>query len=139
MQICPNCSHRNRPGVVFCDNCGASLIGDSPLSTRSIAGKMPDLAAEPIPASVLGPAADVFTKGTILRLEIDGAEPLLLKPKEETVFGRRDPASGAMPDVDLTPFAGYRMGVSRRHAIVKQSEDEKLDLFDLGSSNGTFL
>ncbi len=139
MQVCPNCSHRNRPGVVFCDNCGASLIGDSPLSTKSIAGKLSEIVSESIPATLLGPQADTFGKGTILRIEIEGAEPLLLKPKEETVFGRRDPASGSMPDVDLTPFAGYRMGVSRRHAVIKQSPEEKLDLVDLGSSNGTFL
>jgi predicted component of type VI protein secretion system len=44
-----------------------------------------------------------------------------------------------MPDVDLTPFAGYRMGVSRRHIVIRQSEDTRLDILDLGSSNGTYV
>jgi pSer/pThr/pTyr-binding forkhead associated (FHA) protein len=46
-----------------------------------------------------------------------------------------------MPDVDLTPFAGYRMGVSRKHAVIRQNDEtnERLDLWDMGSSNGTFL
>jgi pSer/pThr/pTyr-binding forkhead associated (FHA) protein len=83
--------------------------------------------------------SDIFSQGTVLRIEIEGAEPLLLKPKQETVFGRRYPATGTMPDVDLTPFAGYRMGVSRKHALIRQDEVDRLDLWDLGSSNGTFL
>ncbi|MEP7285136.1 MAG: FHA domain-containing protein [Chloroflexota bacterium] len=137
MQICPNCSHHNRPGVVFCDNCGASLIGDSPLSTKSFGGPGTSPEIEEIVASA---GSDVFGKGKVLRLEIEGAEPVLLKPKQETVFGRRDPATGSMPDVDLTPFAGYRMGVSRRHSLIKQNEvDDSLELWDLGSSNGSFL
>src|SRR5260221_11108126 len=138
MQICPNCSHRNRLGVIFCDNCGASLIGDSPLNTKNINPDTVNVGSyfNEVLRSV---GSDVFTQGTILRLEIEGAEPVLLKPKRETVFGRRDPATGTMPDVDLTPFAGYRMGVSRRHVVVRQSEGNGLDILDLGSSNGTYL
>jgi pSer/pThr/pTyr-binding forkhead associated (FHA) protein len=142
MQVCPNCGNRNRPGVVFCENCGASLIGDSPINTKNIGTKGLEGALTDLPpAEVLKKTAtDVFGQETMLRLEISGVEPLLLKPKQETIFGRRDPATGAMPDVDLTPFAGYRMGVSRRHAVIRQTEVEnRLDLIDLGSSNGTFL
>jgi hypothetical protein len=142
-QVCPSCSYRNRPGVAFCDNCGMSLIGDSPISTRSFAvtqtlvGKGPDTTMS---NAVDSTGSDAFPQGTVLRLEIDGAEPILIKPKLETVFGRRDPATGSMPDVDLTPFAGYRMGVSRKHGLIKQNETgDKLELWDLGSSNGTFL
>ena len=142
MQVCPNCGNRNRPGVIFCENCGASLIGDSPINTKNIGTKGLEGALTDLPAGdvLKNTASEVFGQGTILRLEISGVEPLLLKPKQETVFGRRDPATGAMPDVDMTPFAGYRMGVSRRHAVIRQTEVEnRLDLIDLGSSNGTFL
>ncbi len=138
MQLCPNCSHRNRPGVIFCENCGASLIGKAPLSTRAI-GTKSLLPADNEASSVATAGTDIFTSGMLLRMEIEGAEPILLEPKQETIFGRRDPATGGMPDVDLTPFAGYRMGVSRRHASIKQTDDNHLDLWDLGSSNGTFL
>lgn len=81
-----------------------------------------------------------FTPGDMLRLEIEGSpEPVLFEPKTEAIFGRRDPATGAIPDIDLTPFAGYRMGVSRRHAAIRQNNEQSLDLWDLGSSNGTYL
>ena len=141
MQVCPNCSHRNRLGVIFCDNCGASLIGDSPLSTKNIGGNAGNSgdAGSGSNESFRSAGTDVFSQGTVLRVEIEGAEPILLKPKRETVFGRRDPATGTMPDVDLTPFAGYRMGVSRRHIVIRQSDDTRLDIIDLGSSNGTYV
>jgi len=81
-----------------------------------------------------------FTEGDMLRLEIEGSpEPVILEPKAEAIFGRRDPATGALPDIDLTPYAGYRMGVSRRHAAIRQNNEQSLDLWDLGSSNGTYL
>ena len=138
MQQCPNCQFNNRLGVVFCENCGASLIGVSPIGTRSLGGD------EALPGAVQAftpaPTENVLTANTLLRLEISGfTEPVLLKPTQEIILGRRDPATGAMPDVDLTPFAGYRMGVSRRHAALRPGEDSGLDLWDLGSGNGTFL
>jgi hypothetical protein len=141
MQVCPNCANRNRPGVIFCENCGASLIGDAPISTRSIGPKGPNDTAPEISFTHItdSAATDVFPKDGALKIEITGAEPILLKTKPEIVFGRRDPATGAMPDVDLTPFAGYRMGVSRRHAAIRRSGETALELWDLGSSNGTFV
>jgi len=135
MQICPNCKKQNRIGVVFCEYCGVSLIGDAPLGTHQIdEPKVDQFETQPRPSG----GTDMLQQGMVLRLEIEGAQPILLRPKRELIFGRRDPATGAMPDVDLTPFAGYRMGVSRKHAALRQAES-RLDLWDLGSSNGTYL
>jgi hypothetical protein len=145
MQQCPNCGHHNRAGVVFCENCGASLIGKLPLDTKSLeASSEEEKARIGVDASVLMDVrlqgTNVFDENASIRLEIEGSpEPILFKPKPENILGRRDPATGAMPDVDLTPFAGYRMGVSRRHAAIRRGDDRSLDLWDLGSSNGTFL
>lgn len=143
MQVCPNCHHRNRLGVVFCENCGASLIGNSPMRTKTLGnGAAPEAEAiESAAASIISSVgSDIFAEGSLLKIDIEGgSEPILLKPRQETILGRRDPATGAMPDVDLTPFAGYRMGVSRRHAAIRPAEGDRLDVWDLGSSNGTFL
>ena len=36
MQVCGVCGHSNRPGVLFCENCGASLTGKAAVgSTKS--------------------------------------------------------------------------------------------------------
>ncbi len=144
MQQCANCGHQNRAGVVFCENCGASLIGKVPLDTKSLDAAEEETEQLGVDSSVLAEVrvqgGSTFEPGTSLRLDIQGStDPIIFKPKAETIFGRRDPATGAMPDVDLTPFAGYRMGVSRRHAAIRSGENQTLDLWDLGSSNGTFL
>jgi hypothetical protein len=145
MQKCVNCGHENRPGVMFCENCGVSLTDEVPMETKSIDASTEEEKAQlGIEESVL---VDVRVQGTalfqekdLLRLDIEGSsEPIVLKPDAETIFGRRDPATGAMPDVDLTPFAGYRMGVSRRHAAIRFGDEHILNLWDLGSSNGTYL
>ncbi len=147
-QLCPNCGHRNRPGIIFCENCGASLIGHSPMGTKSLGAVAPEPErapeAQPLPppvnAAIASVGTDVFKVGWSLRMEVEGGQsPVLLIPRQELILGRRDPATGAMPDLDMTPFAGYRMGVSRRHAAIRLADTTFLDLWDLGSSNGTFL
>jgi len=144
MQKCPNCGQQNRPGVIFCENCGASLIGKLPLSTKALDtdnSDQPDIGIDTstlTDVTIQGTAT--FEHGMLLRLEVEGSpDPVRFTPKVETIFGRRDPATGDKPDIDLTPFAGYRMGVSRRHAAIRPGDENGLDLWDLGSSNGTFL
>lgn len=134
----------------MCENCGNSLVA----AAATILGtqKFDKNAASPAGAPATGPklntaevnallsaGTDQFDETMILRLEVEGSPtPILVYPREETSLGRRDPAGGTMPDVDLTSYAAYRMGVSRRHALFKL-QDGRLQLVDLGSSNGTML
>ena len=136
MQVCANCGHTNRPGVLFCENCGTSLTGKAAVGTTKSFEEGGAYNTGPLAAA----GTDYFMPNATLRVEIEGGpEPVLIKPKQELIFGRRDPATGAMPDIDLTPYAGYRMGVSRRHAAIRSPDESHLDIWDLGSSNGTFL
>lgn len=141
--VCQHCGHRNPPGTAFCLNCKSPLLTE----TRGLGTKQYDRmgmesprgtdTGELMQAAVATAGTGVFTDDMVLRLEIEGAAtPILLFPKKETVIGRRDPATGTMPDVDLTSYAGYRMGVSRRHAVIRLRNNE-VEIFDLGSSNGT--
>lgn len=144
MQKCSNCGQQNRPGVIFCENCGASLIGKLPLSTKALDSTDSEQVELGTDASILTEVrvqgSATFEHGMSLRLDVEGSpDPMHLTPKPETIFGRRDPATGDKPDIDLTPYAGYRMGVSRRHAAIRPGDESGLDLWDLGSSNGTFL
>ncbi len=156
LQVCPTCAHRNRPGVLLCENCGTNLLTgqQSGVGTRDLRAEP---AAESAPDAVKAAAAaravleenhdavktagtGSFSKEMYLRIEIDGGpDPIIIKPKsEDMILGRRDPTTGATPEVDLTAYAGYRMGVSRRHASLAL-ENDQLNLWDLGSSNGTFI
>ncbi len=164
LQICPTCSHANRPGVLFCENCGTNLTSGAQVSigTRDLRDPEPAEATstEVAPAEAAKPDAKPapikldtteskairsagssrFENNMTLRIEIEGgANPIILKPKtHDMILGRRDPTTGATPEVDLTPYAGYRMGVSRKHSSLRL-EDNQLNLWDLGSSNGTFI
>lgn len=144
-QKCPTCGFMNRAGILVCENCGTNLlsgerggVGTRQLGERNNAasGEASSLTSEELQA-VQSAGTNVFDDSMVLRLEISGAQsPLLIYPKAETSLGRRDPATGTMPDVDLTTYAGYRMGVSRRHAIIRLN-NKRLEIYDLGSSNGT--
>ncbi len=156
LQVCPTCAHRNRPGVLFCENCGTNLITgqQAALGTRDLREAQeiaPDSVKKAMNSSgarldeaqekaVETAGSTAFTSDMFLRIEVEGgATPVVLKPKaEDMILGRRDPTTGDSPEVDLTQFAGYRMGVSRRHSSLKL-EDNQLNLYDLGSSNGTFI
>ena len=141
---CPNCAHRNRPGILLCENCGTNLMTgrQAGVSTRDLMKEQEKgegtLDAEAQKAINTAGGA-TFTEEMVLRIEIEGGStPMLVYPKQEIIMGRRDPNTGGMPDVDLTAYAGYRMGVSRRHAAIRL-QDKQLNVSDLGSSNGTFL
>lgn len=148
--ICPSCGHRNRPGILICDNCGTNLIAGakSSVGTRDLVSATEAATAAGSSEPLLDPAqikaiesagGSVFTDDMVLRIEIEGgATPMLVYPKQEIILGRRDPNTGTLPDVDMTAYSGYRMGVSRTHASMRL-QDKQLNLSDRGSSNGTFL
>lgn len=142
--VCPTCGHRNRPGVLLCENCGTNLMSgkQSGVGTRDLMREQEkgegQLDAE-AQRAVDTAGGGAFTEEMVLRIEIEGGStPMLVYPKQEIIMGRRDPNTGGMPDVDLTAYAGYRMGVSRQHAAIRL-QDKQLNVSDLGSSNGTFL
>jgi ribosomal protein L32 len=149
-QKCPNCGQLNRPGVLLCENCGTNLAtGETRIGTRDFHREKVD-EHETLPPertsldtnemkAVITAGTGIFENDMVLRLEVEGAPtPILVYPTLETVMGRRDPVTGSLPDVDLTAYAGYRMGVSRKHAVIRL-QNKQLDLRDLGSSNGTFV
>jgi pSer/pThr/pTyr-binding forkhead associated (FHA) protein len=51
-------------------------------------------------------------------------------------IGRRSPARGTAPDLDLT---GLDPGVSAAHAVLVARSDGGWELVDVGSTNGTTL
>ena len=151
---CPKCEQVNRPGILVCENCGTLLVTDAQINDEKPGTKRFDSdrttaddneqayrqaseTSELLSAAMSSAGSTQFTDNMVLRLEIDGAPtPILLHPKAETSIGRRDPATGTMPDVDLSAYAGYRLGVSRKHAFIRL-RNQQLEIYDLGSSNGT--
>ncbi len=81
----------------------------------------------------------IFRLGMTLRLEVKSSQrPIEVIPSEKTIIGRRDPLANIVPDLDLASHAGYQLGLSRCHAVIQQREN-RIDILDLGSKNGTYL
>ena len=70
-----------------------------------------------------------------LRTDANG-EPPALELCGDVLVGRA--ADGIRPDLDLTPYAGMELGVSRQHALLRPTTSRLLVL-DMGSANGTYL
>jgi hypothetical protein len=66
-----------------------------------------------------------------------GNGPLGIEMLGDIVFGM-DRGDGTVIDVDMTPYAGNDLGVSRKHAVIRPTRS-RLYLIDLDSTNGTRL
>ncbi len=135
---CPNCTHENFDGALFCAECGTKLVNEDGLSTAAIratdSGANGD-SAGPAPA----PAAPVQTSEARVSLHVVRTGQILpLVGRDEFTIGRVSEGQSILPDIDLTPFDAYSQGVSRLHATLRVS-GERIILVDLGSSNGTRL
>ncbi len=146
---CSVCGHINRAGTLVCENCGTllNLRRESRRATRDLRDGEEELSeaekeavAQPDDGEKIRGAE--YNQGQAIHLRIDESKyPLVIAPemlKKEIVIGRRDPITEKVPEVDLDRYAGYRMGVSRRHAVINLTGDQ-LMLMDMGSSNGTFV
>ncbi len=92
--------------------------------------RAPEMPAEERPATVgaLAPQRLVHSSGMELHLSTSS----------ETLIGRRDPVTGILPDVDLTPVDTQR-STSRRHAKIYRRGGKFFVCEEIGTMNGTFV
>ncbi len=138
MIICPNCQHKELPGALFCSECGAQLVNVDILNTRSIqrtATDQLDLRTE-IPDTLEKTATVKSAEPNVSLHIIESGQVLHLKDRKEFTLGRTVEGQPILPDVDLSPFDAFSLGVSRLHAAIRIVNREVV-VTDLGSSNGT--
>jgi hypothetical protein len=136
MKTCPYCSHRNREGFLFCEECGHHIDkqgANATLPTKKFA----PVEDEPVNRATWGTARFDPSSSIVIHIR-DAADPLILDLNQETILGRIDSNSVRKPDLDLTPYGALEKGVSRIHAAIYRHEDT-LTLVDMGSANGTHL
>jgi len=134
-QTCKNCGHVSGAKDLICQNCGSLLGHTSSPSTRPLH----DDAYDDLPNPKWGTAR--FKRSIILEVQVRGTDGVFRFPCEAVdrlMIGRKDNETGVVPDIDLDPYRGQILGVSRRHAMIIR-EDHALTVTDVGSSNGTFL
>lgn len=64
------------------------------------------------------------------------AEPMIFKNQDVIGIGRVDPSADVNPELDLTPYHGAALGVSRFHAVITRVKNT-YQIKDMGSTNGT--
>jgi len=122
---CPECGFQNQEAANYCTKCGALLVRDESGADTTMS-YTPEEGDEES-ADILD---EIKTEGPALVVRSGGGragEHFLLEQESTTV--------GRSPDCDI--FLDD-VTVSRRHALVKRSNDQFL-IEDQGSLNGTFL
>lgn len=86
-------------------------------------------------ASMKSPAESAATTWRVVMIgPAPDHKPLGLEIHDEVTLGRW--SAGVRPELDLTEYDAEKLGVSRRHALLRPTQDSLL-LADLGSTNGT--
>ncbi|MCA0453180.1 MAG: FHA domain-containing protein [Chloroflexi bacterium] len=135
-KVCTACGKSNAADATVCAHCNTPVVAMLPSKTTSH--------VPPPPLNPVGFVPERVVQLTRLYSDIvvfqvaSFEQPLLVKVSENKVtIGRYSPGEKP-PTVDLTPFNGGLMGVSRQHAtILKDNDGYKLK--DLSSTNGTWL
>lgn len=138
---CPVCGAAALPGEAYCDNCGAALLPATSYAAPVMSGSpMAQPAALPsyshTPINNYTPAQQLTAA-----LVITSPQPpatLSIPNRPELIVGRSDPQSNSYPDIDLGPYGGLDLGVSRRHFRLTRNGDQ-FYVEDLNSVNGTLV
>ena len=122
-----------RPGELICASCGQVLSGQAAgAATRALPAAEESFTARRAP---IGSIPRHFQR---VAFAVKGQE-VLLPVAGSVIIGRIDAsAAAAPPDVDLTPFGGADLGVSRQHIELTWKND-LVYIVDMGSTNGTLL
>jgi len=134
--VCPICQHKNEVEAVVCGNCGAPL--DDPFLDPGAGTKTTDMEAVDV-AKIRDWSIDEATvplRGIAVYLE-GQIHPTHIDSKDEFVIGRKVDAASDV-SFDLSPLGGYHLGISRRHAVIRRT-DQGYEVLDLGSVNGSWL
>ena len=125
---CVECGHDNHEGVLLCGNCNSDiydLLAGSAKTTKLGTTRAQDLRLAEPPSS-----------RPLIIYVADGSVPISVEHSKSIILGRSD--SNTSVDVDLSGFDAREHGVSRQHARLN-TKQEPPTLFDLGSSNGTYI
>lgn len=98
-----------------------------------------DINGEPVPMPLEDAGTDDYPAPWVIELRVVGTPSVIqAHVTGELIIGRSDVKTGVIPHIDLEPFGAYKLGISRRHAVIFQSKN-RLMIRDLESSNGTSL
>src|SRR5215211_4479263 len=139
--ICPVCETPNELEAVVCSHCGAKLDPFIESGHETKTTDMQALSPEVIKEWSLNEAKDVAVPDSGIAFYVDGhSKAAHIDSRAEFVLGRNAGTTSDMLHdlVDLAPFGGYSLGLSRRHVVIRRTGNG-YEVLDLGSVNGTWL
>lgn len=131
---CPNCTAKNRLNDIFCYACGLILDdAASQLDTRHFADGTGVLFSD-----------DYFGADSLVIFNVRDTDLAVeVRPQrfdKDIIVGRSTGTNAMMPDVDLARANAAEFGVSRLHVAFRyDNEANAIQVYDLGSSNGSFI
>jgi hypothetical protein len=139
-KFCPICKNKNERSAVVCVHCGASFDQHQPESATTRNAEVPEKISAKIPEALIDNS--LIPQDGIAVYAAGTSRPVYLRFEKELVLGRRSEGDKAEEKnasiLDLTSLGGYQMGLSRRHAMIRRTEDGYV-LIDLASTNGSWL
>jgi pSer/pThr/pTyr-binding forkhead associated (FHA) protein len=138
MILCPNCHNKELPGAYFCSECGTQLISLEFLNTHMINKPQEDHSVVESGSSSL-PTRKVIQKQKDPNISlhlVESGKVIHLSDKKDFTLGRAVEGQSILPDIDLSPFDAFSLGVSRMHVSLRIMNGD-VYVMDLGSSNGT--
>jgi hypothetical protein len=135
MNRCPTCQKEAVIGELFCCDCGGQLQNSGVKTLTPPLPAQDKSSTLPIAEHLLEQKEQ---KSVSVSLKVLGStHTISLSDREAFTLGRDVEGQALHPDIDLSVFQGYEMGVSRMHLILRI--DSQITATDLGSSNGTRL
>lgn len=138
MILCPNCHNKELPGAYFCSECGTQLISLEFLSTRMISKPPETVSINESPSNSI-PTRKVIQKQKDPNISlhlVESGKVIHLSDKKDFTLGRAVEGQSILPDVDLSAYDAFSLGVSRMHVSLRIFNGD-VYVMDLGSSNGT--
>jgi hypothetical protein len=138
MIVCPNCGNKEMPGALICRECGTQFFPSGIDSTTTIPSSLSDQLRRYISTDEDQDIPPTPEDANLSLFLVDTGDVIPLEGLSEYTIGRSSEDQPILPDVDLTPYHGFKFGVSRLHASIKISTPHAL-LTDFDSANGTEL
>lgn len=130
---CSVCQNRNEPQATICKYCGASLSESKYTTTKNAQIKI-NYTNKPEEIKI---NEAVIPKEGIAIYFAETTKPFVVQTDKEFIVGRKVIETSETV-LDLSDFDGFKMGLSRRHAMIRQTESG-YEIIDLSSTNGTWL
>lgn len=132
---CSTCGKDIQTSQSFCPYCGSPQLALLSSRTTSHIPELPSASAG-IPNKVIQ-LTRIYAD--IIVFQVAGYEqPVLVKLNRGQITVGRHSTGELPPALDLNPYNGGVLGVSRQHAVITRAE-KSYTIKDIGSTNGTWL